>query len=80
MVGQDILLSCFPSDVCFWQGSGPSGLGRVIGTSEANLEGEGNHPEGEGVLTSQSADHKNFPAETLCRNPLHILGIGFHAC
>jgi hypothetical protein len=37
MVGQDMLLSCSPSDVCFWEGGDPSGLIRVIGTNEGNL-------------------------------------------
>lgn len=41
MVGQSMLLSCFPSDVCFWEGGGPSGVPRVIGSRGGNLEGGG---------------------------------------
>jgi hypothetical protein len=62
-----MLLSCFPSDVCFWEGGGPSGLGRVIGTSEANLEGEVNNTRrgricrGHQELPPQKALRKRIP-------------------
>ena len=59
MVGQDMLLSCSPSDVCFWEGGGPSGLLHLIGTKGASLEGEENRPKGEVGCT-------NTP---LCRMP-----------
>jgi hypothetical protein len=56
MVSNCMLLSCFPSDVCFWEGGGPSGLARLIGTEGASLEGDRKNTKGEGVLTSGVAD------------------------